>query len=182
MNTVAEVDEEAQEEAERPDEAPLEDGEQTPEEAAQTEGSHELAGKLEKENERHIRAVVKLLGPDMEGNICPTCDGFGFADAEQRASIDAGLPDDFKQPENYKTCEGCNGYGEVKSGAKNPNYVVVTCTQCSGKGYVIEAAPVAHVTPLPVAPATSDQPIGGQYVPGRGFIPYGATEPIPGTA
>jgi hypothetical protein len=39
-------------------------------------------------------------------------------------------------------------------------------------------APVAPITP---PTTTHDAPIGGQYVHGKGFIPYGATEPLPGT-
>lgn len=156
--------------------------EQTPAEAAEQDGSAEVAKKLKQATQGYHTRIFNILGAEMEQKICPTCDGFGFADEQQVATSAAGLPDDFVHPENYVTCDRCNGYGEILSGSKNPAHAVVTCTHCSGLGYRIEQAqiPQAAVSYLP--PPVEAQTLNGVYVPGRGFIPYGETEPIPGSA
>lgn len=180
--TELETEEEVEEAADAEPEPEPELDEQTPEEAAAAEGSQEIARKLERENERHVKAVSKILGQNMDEHLCPTCDGFGFADEQQKAAAESALPADFVHPDEYQTCRDCHGYGEILSGSKNPQHAVVTCTKCSGLGYKIEAVhpPAAPVYTLPTPQEA--QPLNGVYVPGRGFIPYGETEPIPGSA
>ena len=156
--------------------------EMTPAEAAEAEGSAEVAKKLKAATQSYHTRIVNILGRDMEDKVCPTCEGFGFYDGPDPTAAHSDLPSDFVHPDNYVTCQDCNGYGEILSGSKNPAHAVVTCTKCSGLGYKIEtvAAPSAPVYTLPTAENTSPQ--NGTYIPGRGFIPYGATEPLPGTA
>jgi len=84
-------------------------------------------------------------------------------------------------PDNLVTCEACNGYGLVETGSKNPDHITAICTACSAMGYITKAAQPSNVAPLPTYVPPTDQPIAGQYVPGRGFVPYGSTEPIPGS-
>lgn len=183
---MSEVEEETTEvEAIEGDDADIEEAqeeeEQTPAEAAAAEGSHELADKLKAATKGYHTRIANLLGREMEDNICPTCDGFGFATAEQVQASTTGLPEDFVHPDEYVQCRSCNGYGEILSGSKNPGHAVVTCTKCSGLGYTIQAAHTNTTSATVYDFAPQPQTMNGTYVPGRGFIPYGETEPIPGS-
>jgi len=153
-----------------------EDGEQTPAEAAAEEGSAEIAKKLKEATKGYHTRIVNLLGTDMENRICPTCDGFGFADEQQVAQLD-GPP--LVHPDNYFECSACNGYGVVESGSRNPDYAMPLCTECQGKGYTI--GPLTAPRALPTAQATPPVPqaMAGEYDPRFGFKPWGSDEWIP---
>jgi hypothetical protein len=160
----------AQEEAEREAEQEAE-----LEKPASTYGSVETWRQIDKQNDLYIAKIVKIVGQDAPLNGCEHCQGRGFTLGEQVAK------DELQHPSEYVACERCAGYGVVESGSKHPDYAVVVCTDCSGKGYSIAAtqpAPVSYLQP-PTAPAA--QVLQGQYVPGRGFIPYGSDEPLPGS-
>lgn len=155
-----------------------EDEEASAAQAAQQEGSAEIAKRLERETARYHRAVSKILDTDMSEHVCPTCDGFGFY---QGAAPEAPAEIDLVHPDNMEECESCNGYGLVITGSKNPDHVTTVCTACSARGYVIKTTPPPPPIALATPAAPVDQPVGGQWVPGRGFIPYGQTEPLPNT-
>jgi hypothetical protein len=149
-----------------------EEGEQSPAQAAAQEGSAAVAKKLDSENSRHIKAVSKILDMDMEDKLCPTCAGFGFADAPADDGPEIA-PDETKSE-----CPVCHGYGQLRTPSRNPDHVFAVCTQCSGQGWVtktVDAPPAyAPVTQLPT-PQTAQM---GQLLPDGRFLPYGATEPI----
>lgn len=155
--------------------------EQTPAEAADAEGSAEIAAKLKTATQSYHTRIVNLLGREMEEKICPTCDGFGFYDGPPPTPASGELPSDFVHPENYVTCSACNGYGEILSGSKNPLHAVVSCTACANLGYRIEtpAQPMAPVVPIAQPQAPHSQM--GTLMPDGTFIPFGTTTPAPAT-
>lgn len=143
--------------------------------APEPPSSEAVLKKADAANRRYHKQLDSILGAKSGHIDCPTCEGLGIV-------WDDGKPAaDFVHPDNLEACGYCNGYGQVISGSKNPDHQLVVCIKCNGLGYVTKAAQPANVTQLPAPMPTPDQPIGGQYVPGRGFIPYGATEPLPGT-
>jgi hypothetical protein len=75
----------------------------------------------------------------------------------------------------------CNAFGVTITGSKNPEQATKPCDECGGRGWRNVVAPLEPVATMPAPALPTDTPIGGQYVPGKGFIPYGATEPLPGT-
>src|SRR5205085_1529488 len=152
-DTELETDEEAEEATELVPWPQPEPGDLTPEEAAEQEGSHEIASKLQKATGNYHKRIEAILGHSMEDAVCPTCDGFGFADAEQKARAASELPGDFVHPANYVTCDGCNGYGEIVSGSKNPAHQIVICTKCNSLGYRIEAPHVEQATVYTMPPS-----------------------------
>ena len=153
--------------------------EQTLEQAAADYGSAELWAQIDKANDTYITRVLKIVGPDAPLAGCDHCQGRGFTLGQVEpapAMLDA---------EDAVVCQKCNGYGQTKTGAL-PGFTgqpLKPCGRCGGRGWhekPIELAPVVPIAaqqvgqPVPVTP----QPVGGQWVPGRGFIPYGGTEPI----
>jgi rubrerythrin len=131
--------------------------------------------RAEKENRRYHKAIDKIFGENSGHRDCPACDGLGITWAQ-----DAEAPE-LRQADDAEPCPACNAFGVTITGSKNPEQATKPCNECGGRGWRNVVKPLEPVAPItPPAPA-ADQPIGGQYVPGRGFIPYGATEPLPGT-
>lgn len=129
----------------------------------------------DKENRRYMKKLETILGPDEARHECVYCNGLGVAWGEQ------GATPDYVHPDNLVMCETCNGWGQVLTGAKNEMHYLAMCIKCAGNGYeTVPAQPSNVATITPYTPPT-DQPIAGQFVPGKGFIPYGSTEPIPGS-
>jgi hypothetical protein len=131
--------------------------------------------RAEKENRRYHKAIDKIFGENSGHRDCPTCDGLGITWAQ-----DVDAPE-LQQADDAEPCPDCNAYGVTITGSKNPDQATKPCNGCGGRGWrnvVKPLEPVARFSPNEPTPET---PIGGQYVPGKGFIPYGATEPLPGT-
>lgn len=168
-NPDAEPDEAIQPDDEDDDAA---DAEQSPAQAAQQEGSAEVARKLDLENSRHFRAVSKILDQDMEPHTCPTCNGFGFADAP----ADDGP--ELAHDETKDECPVCKGYGQLRTPSRDPGHALTMCVNCSGQGFVVKSAAeperYAPVTQLPTAQAAQ----AGTLLPDGRFLPFGSTEPI----
>lgn len=137
-------------EQESPEE-PIEEPEQ-PEARAFDERAAEIrSGKLQNENVRHARRVSEIMEDDSTDLIpCPVCMG-GIAgwifppevqtlapEAISRIRTVIGLPDytTFKQSPDYRTCDGCDGLGEVITGSKVPGFEVQTCLQCNKQGFL----------------------------------------------
>lgn len=172
-------EDETAEEAEQ-DEATPEpiEGPDEPEARAPRDDSRGLIEKGERANRNYLKRLREIFGPDTPLYDCAHCGGLGITFEPEQES---GVPSDVVHPDNLETCPTCNGYGEVITGSKNPQHVTTICTDCAARGYIVKATAPAVVTPLPPAAPAADTPVGGQWVPGRGFIPYGQTEPLPNT-
>lgn len=143
--------------------------------APEPPSSEAVLKKADAENRRYHKKIDSIFGAKSGHIDCPTCEGLGIV-------WDDGKPEvDLVHPDNLVTCEACNGYGEVITGSKNPSHVTTICIQCNALGYITKTAQPALVAQLPPPAPEQAAPMNGQYVPGRGFIPYGATEPLPGT-
>jgi DnaJ-class molecular chaperone len=160
----------AQEEADREAEQEAELKNEPKREASQVQ-----LQKADSANRAYMRKLEGILGEDENRHECAACNGLGITWGEPE------VPADLVHPTNYVMCTSCNGYGDVISGSKNPDYAMVICTDCQRKGYTITSAQPAPVSYLPPAEPPAAQVLQGQYVPGRGFIPYGSDEPLPGS-
>lgn len=153
------------------------DGQENDPEAAKPTGpsSEAVMQAADKENRRYIAKLEKILGPDESRHECPACNGLGvtWGDTEE-------LPE-LLFAEDTEPCAGCNALGIVKTGALNPEQATMPHSACGGRGWITKVAPIPPVAALPPYTPPADQPIAGQYVPGRGFVPYGATEPLAGS-
>jgi hypothetical protein len=121
------------------------------------------------------KKLTKILGDDADRHECPTCEGIGVVWGEQ--PTDAELV----HPENLVTCDACAGWGRVLTGSKNPEHITAICTACAANGFITRPAAPAAVAYLPPAAETAPQTVSGQMIPGVGFVPFGESEPIPGT-
>jgi hypothetical protein len=157
---------------------PSEDDEPSASAAAERDGSHALIEKAERANRNYTKRLREIFGADTTLYDCVHCNGLGITFEPEQTD---GVPSDVKMAENLEVCEHCNGYGLNLTPSKNEDHMTAVCTKCSGIGYLVKTTPApVYEVPTPAAPA-ADTPIGGQWVPGRGFIPYGQTEPLPNT-
>lgn len=106
---------------------------------------------LAKEDERHAKRVAEIMGEDFAlVHECPTCADFA-------AGFTLTSPDDappFKHGERFATCDTCNGYGVVLTGARTDHGQTQTCVVCAGQGFVTkQEAPMQ----LPPPPAVMQQ-------------------------
>jgi hypothetical protein len=131
--------------------------------------------RAEKENRRYHRAIDKIFGEDSGHRECPSCQGLGITWNAHEAAPD------LKQAEDAEPCPTCNAYGVTITGSREPQQATKPCADCGGRGWRNVVKPLEPVAQMGVTPPPTDTPIGGQYVHGKGFIPYGATEPLPGT-
>jgi hypothetical protein len=145
--------------------------------------------KLEREAKRHAKAVAGILGDDFaQLEECPACQIAGYvwpyqpfteADQERKAAVDAyfaaSLPP-FKASPDTVTCEPCDGWGAVLSGAKNELHRIEQCASCNGNGWIRRAASVA---PSPSAGTFGEtapglpQPGAADLGPDAWLRPYG---------
>jgi hypothetical protein len=137
--------------------------------------SEAVLKKADAENRRYHKKLDTILGPNSGHHECPACQGLGITWAQ-----DAEAPD-LRQADDAEPCPACNAFGVTITGSKNPEQATKPCNECGGRGWRNVVKPLEPVAPITPPAPPSDQPIGGQYVPGRGFIPYGATEPLVGT-
>jgi hypothetical protein len=155
------------------EEQAAEDADQSPPPAPPS--SEAVLKKADAENRRYHRALDKILGPDSGHRECPACQGLGITWAQEEEAPP------LLKAKDAEPCASCNAYGQTLTGSRDPAQATKPCADCGGRGWRNVVKPPELVTPLPPAPVAAETPIGGQYVPGRGFIPYGATEPLPGT-
>ena len=163
--------EEPEEEAAEDDETPAEPStEPQPEPEPQAQADEKAGEKLGKENDRHVRAVARIMGDDFALVHPCVCEGFGFTfEAPSAAPEYAHAPD-------TETCQACNGLGEVLTGARNPHNERRACQTCSGQGYVMVATPLAQVASIG-APAEPYPGYGVAFVPVPGGIEDGWHRP-----
>ena len=152
----------------------LDDGTDAPPDPALPSTEATMA-KADKENRRYMKALDRILGPDEARHECAACNGLGVS---WEAPADT-IP--LVQGEDAEPCPDCLAYGEVLTGSKNPAQMVKPCAKCGGRGWREHIVPVAFVPSVVPADNPAAQTLQGQYVPGRGFIPYGSDEPLPGS-
>jgi DnaJ-class molecular chaperone len=145
--------------------------EQDPAKPAQTHSPEQLPKLIEAAMGEYRVTLSELVGVDLKGKECPTCEGMGF-------TVDGGDPlAVLVHPDNLAMCEACNGYGEVRTGSRNPQHQTTVCTKCSGVGYQTIAAQPTNVTPITPQPTASTQPQMGFMNPDGTFVPFGASSP-----
>jgi hypothetical protein len=149
--------------------------EEEQERAPEAPDSEAMLKRAEKENRRYHKAIDKIFGENSGHRECPACQGLGITWNAHEAAPD------LKQAEDAEPCPTCNAYGVTITGSREPQQATKPCADCGGRGWRNVVKPLEPVAQMGVTPPPTDTPIGGQYVPGRGFIPYGATEPLPGT-
>ncbi len=131
--------------------------------------------KADKENRRYMKALTKILGPDDSRRECVHCNGLGVQWGDDAPSLEVATAED------AEACPHCNALGVVKTGSLQPGQETKPCAKCGGRGWREVVAPLAAVTPYVAAQPEAPQVLQGQYIPGKGFVPYGQTEPIAGS-
>jgi hypothetical protein len=165
------VEPEPESETPEPEPEPTPDPEPETPEPATDMAMEEIGRKLDAEAERHHKAVVRIMGEQME-TLAPSpidvTPGYVLAippddfDPEQREAVLRYVSGGMKQYPDFATCETCNGFGYVLSGAQNEANFAPSCPDCSTKGYYskkeraaqaqaqLDATP-SYVPPAPVA-------------------------------
>lgn len=138
VTELAEAEAAAVEAEGEPEPAPEPEPEPTPEPEPQPQavGEKELKA-LGREIEKYQAGLKRVMGDDFEGlHECPTCSeqvpGFVF---EEPSALDA-----FEEDPEKMACPQCNGMGQLRSGAKTANALVM-CMRCTGNGYVNKMQP-----------------------------------------
>jgi hypothetical protein len=108
-----------------------------------------LGRKIDRENERHAKALQALYGP-MWADLSP----LDQRDPAQVAAVHAALGE-HEQPEllpmeGVERCPKCDGWGHVKTPSRNEDNRVKPCLECQTRGYR-EVMPGAVNYPAPVA-------------------------------
>jgi hypothetical protein len=165
----------------RPPDEPAPDEEEEAHEAEEVEGAEgepepeqpqalspkqleQAFGKLERETERHSKRVHEIVGDDSEMLVaCPLCDPLipGFimptpATPERfpavRQFMGDAQPADYQQDPNTRTCKTCAGEGVVETGSRVESQRLLACTDCGGKGWQGQRAPIPTSGPMAVQP------------------------------
>jgi hypothetical protein len=153
------------------EQAEQDEQEQTSARAAASHGSDEIPKRLERAINDQRRRLSKIVGVDLAGRECPTCEGMGY-------TIGGSDPaSELVHPDNLVMCEACNGYGQVETGSKNPQHVTTVCIDCSGFGYLTKAAQPSNVTPLQPQQTSSNVPVMGFMNPDGTFTSFGVNTP-----
>lgn len=161
-----EVEAAEEEETEAPEPEP------TPEPEPEPAVGEKAMRAMEREESRHAGAVAKVMGEAFaEFHRCPLCAAFpagfvpGFAGVpdEMAAELgsqvaayfgDAGLIEPpYVEGRTMQRCPDCDGWGQVKSGARNALHRNEQCPGCMGNGYVARTQTYAPPQPTPVLPA-----------------------------
>jgi hypothetical protein len=161
----AEPSPEEQEEADQEEQA------QTPAEAAASHGSDEIPKKLERAIKDQQKRLSKIVGVDLAGQECPTCDGMGYT----IGGSDPGLQ--FQEDTTKEACPTCAGLGQLISHSKAPGHELVTCVDCSGTGWRMKQSPAAKVTPIVTPQPIPQGPVMGFMNPDGSFAPFGQNMP-----
>src|SRR5207247_1303529 len=109
---------------------------------AETGLDAEQAVELEKATTAYYKRIAKVFGGELPPE-CPTCNGLAFD-----LTGGAGEPA-FREHEQYKGCDECDGLGKVKTGSQVHGHDLADCPKCQGRGYLEK---------LPVPQAVPDQP------------------------
>lgn len=129
----------------------------------------------DKENRRYHAKLDKILGEDDTRHECTKCNGLGVTWGKDEP------PMELVTAEDAEPCPKCNAFGLTLTGSKQPGQETKPCGGCGGRGWREKIVPLAPIAALPNTTPGQGQVLQGQYVPGKGFVPYGADEALPGT-
>jgi hypothetical protein len=123
-----------------------------------------IHNKLDREHKRHMSRIFEIMQGDVETlRPCPLCEPnmAGIVnmtpETEQRFPavrefMGDAQPADYQQDPNTRTCMTCAGEGVVETGSRVESQRLLTCTDCGGKGWQGQRAPVATSGPMAPAP------------------------------
>jgi hypothetical protein len=168
-NTEPDTELEPDGEEEEPDEG--EDDTEDAAEVTETEGAvsekelERLTKALENEAKRHTRRVGEIMGDDAVALVaCEACDdkipGWhwpaevypeGSPERTLYELLAGGSNAQMRHPGRYVTCDECNGFGQVLTGARNEIHRLLICPYCKGDGYHDREAAQAPVVSLAAA-------------------------------
>lgn len=152
-----------------------------PREPASDAVIEQIGKQLDKEADRHTKAVVRIMGESMGDLVpCPLCITPGFVtvvppadfDPLQRLAVLAALgedaPPELRPHPNRRRCETCDGWGDLTTGSRKNTTAVDGCPTCMGNGWIDAAAEQAmRDTALPaVTPTAAPAPSVGQVTQG----------------
>lgn len=105
--------------------------------------------KAGKEGEKYLARVRTILGPTLMADLLPspldtipglvlTAQG-EIVDAEAvdatKSALGLNAGPDYQPHPERRTCQLCDGWGDVRSGAKRPGNELLQCPNCGGLGY-----------------------------------------------
>jgi len=111
--------------------------------------------KIDKARSTFYNRISEIMGEDAQQLVeCPACAHFvpglifpvEFTDSQKIALWHyMGLPDPnaIEQASDRHECAACKGKGQLRSGSQVPEYAIVNCRACQGKGYTDDVLPVA---------------------------------------
>jgi hypothetical protein len=137
-------------------------------------------GKIEREEARHRKAVEQVMGDAFASFVdCPLCTIFPAGFVPNLPSLPdelvtqlaqavydylqgrAEIEPPYVEGRTMAMCPDCEGWGQVRSGAKNPMTRIYQCPACNGQGFVprveLAAAPTPAAVALGVAGASPTQ-------------------------
>lgn len=136
--------------------------------------------------------LAKILGDEMVAHDCPLCSALGYlpelpppgAQLEVVQTEDGvafnitagGVPPELLDARDKVACDWCEGFGQVRSGSKNPNAAIVGCTKCAGNGWMTVPADVQqnHYVPPPAGQVGNGSQGQPMQVPDDAWArPYG---------
>jgi hypothetical protein len=150
------------------------DDDQTPQEAANDDGSDALIKKAEKAQTNYAKRIRDIFGDNAPQYDCPACNGLGLVwNTEEVAP-------ELVHPDNLVACEYCNGHGEVLTGSKVPTNATTVCGRCNGTGFRVVTPQPENVTPIvpnsSAVAAVTQTPVMGWMGPDGVFQPLGAPQ------
>jgi hypothetical protein len=120
--------------------------------------------KLDREAQRHKGRIEEIMGEDAAMLVpCVLCEplmpGFVMPSPKTperfpavRAFMGDAEPQAWEQDPNTRTCQTCDGMGEVKTGSKVQSQTTLVCTDCGGKGWQGQRPAVAATGPMSAPP------------------------------
>jgi len=120
--------------------------------------------KFEKSSAVWRRRVVEIMEGDADVlMLCPLCDPLipGYVmpapDVPERFPavrefMGDAQPAEYEQDPNTRTCQSCAGQGMVATGSKVQGQEQLVCTDCGGKGWQGQRAPIPTSGPMAVQP------------------------------